>query len=204
MFFDARKIRHITNFQTIETCSLLYKQAQESEKDSATVGKIINGKYTTDYNKWCTAKFVQYEHFDASVKNLIPKISDSINNFYNVTCNNNPEIHFLSYPSESYYESHVDGQYIEDGIAKRGVNRDITAVYYLNSNYEGGSVNFEYFDLSIKPKQNDLLIYPTTFQYKHSVSKVIGERYAIVFWFETYPHLNVDIKIPDAILKHLN
>jgi hypothetical protein len=203
MFFDLRKIQHIPKLVEDSLVDRIYNNAKLAPKTNATVGKIINGKYTTDYNEWCTADFVDYSQFENDVKTLVPYIVCLIEDLYKVKCINDPEINFLSYKSGAYYKTHIDGQYIEEGIAKRGVDRDITAVFYLNDDYEGGLINFDFFDLTIKPKTNDLLIYPTTFQYQHNVSKVVGNRYAIVFWFTTNPHINVDIPIPKHILKQI-
>ena len=203
MFFDLRKIRKIENIVNQSALELLYQNAINAPKEVATVGKIINGKYTTEYNKWCTAEFVDYKKFETELQNAIKLIVPKIEKFYNVKCLNDPEIHFLSYQSGSNYESHIDGQYIEGNIAKRGTDRDITAVLYLNDDYQGGEIFFDFFNLKIKPNKNDLLMYPTTFEYKHSVNKVIGQRYAIVVWFTTDPKINVDIVIPDEILQYL-
>jgi len=202
MFFDIRQIKHISNVLDTTSLKRLTDSAYTANTKQATVGKIINGKYTTEFNNWCTADFVDYSTFTDYVDLLKSKIIKEVEQLYKVKVAALPEIHFLSYNSGSYYKSHIDGQYIENGVAKRGVDRDITAVFYLNDDYEGGEINFEFFNLKLKPKQNDLLIYPTTFQYQHSVNEVKGNRYAIVFWFTTDPWLNVDITIPEHILKN--
>ena len=202
MFFDIRQIKHIQNFLDDTQLKKLCECSSTAPKQQATVGKIINGKYTTEYNDWCTADFIDYTSFIDSVHNITPRLTIEIENFYKVKVGNTPEIHYLSYKTGTYYKSHIDGQYIENGIAKRGIDRDITAVLYLNDDYSGGEVNFDFFNLKIKPKQNDLLIYPTTFQYKHSVSKVDGIRYAVVFWFTTDPWLNKDTILPEELLRN--
>jgi len=39
------------------------------------------------------------------------------------------------------------------------------------------------FDITFKPKANQMIVFPSNFMYKHSVSPVIeGERYAVVSW----------------------
>ncbi len=196
MFFDIRQLKHIKNiFKTNDIQSLLDK-AKAAYKLPATVGKIINGKYTTDYNEWCTAEFVKYDDFTNLVSDIKSRIQYIVETKYDVKCLDS-EIHFLHYKSGAYYKAHIDGQYLDDNVVKRGIDRDITSVLYLNDDYEGGEIYFDFFDISIKPKQGDILMYPTTFEYKHGVNKVIGDRYAIVFWFKTFPEINVDIKIND-------
>lgn len=201
MFFDLRQIKHISNLLDDISLKELCAYAFNAPKKQATVGKIVNGNYTTEYNEWCTADFIDYSAFNVSIDFLTTKIVTEIENLYKVKVASAPEVHFLSYKSGAYYKSHIDGQYVENGIAKRGVDRDITAVFYLNDGYSGGEITFDFFNLTLKPKPNDLLIYPTTFQYQHSVNTVKGIRYAIVFWFTTDPYINIDIKIPKHILK---
>lgn len=61
--------------------------------------------------------------------------------------------------------------------------RRISLVYYFNDNYEGGEINFPRLNLSFKPKANQLLMFPSSYVYNHSVSEVTdGTRYAVVSW----------------------
>jgi predicted 2-oxoglutarate/Fe(II)-dependent dioxygenase YbiX len=196
MFFDIRKIKHHKQPLDLDKIKSVLAHANRATKECATVGKIINGKYTTEYDKWCTASFVNYTDFAQDVEHIKDSVKKIIEKDYKVLCLES-EIHFLHYKDGAQYKSHIDGQYIEDGTAKRGVDRDITAVVYLNDDYNGGEIFFDFFDVSYKPNRGDVLIYPTTFQYKHGVSEVKGDRYAIVFWFKTNPEINVDIKILD-------
>ena len=62
-------------------------------------------------------------------------------------------------------------------------HRRISTVYYLNDNYTGGEINFPRFGVTFKPKANQMIVFPSTFVYNHSVSPVIeGTRYAVVSW----------------------
>jgi predicted 2-oxoglutarate/Fe(II)-dependent dioxygenase YbiX len=62
-------------------------------------------------------------------------------------------------------------------------HRRISTTFYLNENYEGGEIIFPRFNVKYKPKKNELLVFPSTFVYNHSVSPVLeGERYAVVSW----------------------
>jgi predicted 2-oxoglutarate/Fe(II)-dependent dioxygenase YbiX len=59
----------------------------------------------------------------------------------------------------------------------------MSTVYYLNDNYTGGEINFPRFNVTFKPKANQMIIFPSTYVYNHSVSPVIeGQRYAVVSW----------------------
>jgi len=57
----------------------------------------------------------------------------------------------------------------------------VSAVAYLNNNYDGGELIFPRFNLSIKPEPGDLVVFPSTFIYEHSSEPIIsGDKYSIV------------------------
>lgn len=57
----------------------------------------------------------------------------------------------------------------------------VSAVGYLNDNYDGGELIFPRFDLKIKPETGDLVVFPSTFIYEHSSEPIInGDKYSIV------------------------
>lgn len=62
-------------------------------------------------------------------------------------------------------------------------HRRISTVYYMNDNYSGGEITFPRFNLTYKPKANEMLVFPSTYVYNHSVQEVTsGVRYAVVSW----------------------
>ena len=61
--------------------------------------------------------------------------------------------------------------------------RRISLTYYANDDYEGGEIEFDEFNLTIKPVKNQLLLFPSAYVYTHAVHPVIsGTRYAVVQW----------------------
>lgn len=57
----------------------------------------------------------------------------------------------------------------------------VSAVGYLNNNYDGGELIFPRFNLKIKPEPGDLVVFPSTFIYEHSSEPIInGNKYSIV------------------------
>ena len=81
----------------------------------------------------------------------------------------------LKYGSGQYFTNHID-----DHVDH---HRRVSTVYYLNENYTGGEINFPRFNITLKPKANQMIVFPSTYVYNHSVSPVIeGERYAVVSW----------------------
>jgi predicted 2-oxoglutarate/Fe(II)-dependent dioxygenase YbiX len=61
---------------------------------------------------------------------------------------------------------------------------------YFNDDYVGGEIEFPEFDIFYKPQLGDILVFPSSFIYNHSVKEVTsGVRYAAVNWF-SYAKLN--------------
>jgi hypothetical protein len=57
----------------------------------------------------------------------------------------------------------------------------ISIVAYVNEDYEGGELYFPRFDLTLKPKTGDVVIFPSTYIYEHASNDMIsGTKYSIV------------------------
>lgn len=81
----------------------------------------------------------------------------------------------LKYGVGQQFTDHIDDH--------QDYHRRVSTVYYMNDNYTGGEINFPRFGITYKPKANDLIVFPSTYVYNHSVSPVIeGTRYAVVSW----------------------
>jgi len=51
-------------------------------------------------------------------------------------------------------------------------------VFYLNSNYNGGEIEYVNKGISLKPEENSIIVHPSTEEYKHGVRVVTnGNRY---------------------------
>lgn len=83
----------------------------------------------------------------------------------------------LRYGAGQYFKNHIDHHQF--------YRRNISTVYYLNEDYSGGNINFPRFGISYKPRANEMIMFPSTYVYNHSVSEITeGVRYAIVSWIE--------------------
>lgn len=57
----------------------------------------------------------------------------------------------------------------------------VSVVAYINDEYEGGEIYFPRFDLTIKPKRGDVVVFPSTYIYEHASNDMIsGTKYSIV------------------------
>jgi hypothetical protein len=82
----------------------------------------------------------------------------------------------LRYKSNQEYKQHYDGQ-------GKKVNRIISAVCYLNNDYEGGEIEFPYHRVTIKPEPGMLILFPSNYAYSHIAHPVkSGTKYSLVTW----------------------
>jgi hypothetical protein len=142
-------------------------------RDTSTFGVPYQGMVVDLENKSMSEFFISnlnnlfFENFD-----LIEK---DYNRFYGVETLWHDSYGVLKYGSGQKFTNHIDDHQL--------YHRRVSTVYYLNENYTGGEINFPRFNLTIKPKANQMIIFPSTYVYNHSVSPVIeGERYAVVSW----------------------
>ena len=81
----------------------------------------------------------------------------------------------LKYSGGQEYKAHYDGG--------STTGRCISAITYLNDDYEGGELEFPNFDIKIKPEPGMLILFPSNFAYSHIAHPVSnGTKYAIVTW----------------------
>jgi hypothetical protein len=81
----------------------------------------------------------------------------------------------LKYGKGQKFVNHIDDH--------KDFHRRLSLVYYINDNYEGGEIVFPRFNITYKPNANELLLFPSTYVYNHSVLPVLeGTRYSVVSW----------------------
>lgn len=80
----------------------------------------------------------------------------------------------------------------------------ISAVIYLNDNYEGGEIWFPRFDnLIIKPKPGDIVVFPSTFIYEHASQDMIsGTKYSVVIMTDYNDRGGVNHKVSPVIEEY--
>lgn len=83
----------------------------------------------------------------------------------------------LKYSGGQEYKAHADG------LTSSG--RSVSAICYLNDNYEGGEIEFVNFGIKINPEPGMLILFPSNYAYSHIAHPVVsGTKYAIVTWIK--------------------
>jgi predicted 2-oxoglutarate/Fe(II)-dependent dioxygenase YbiX len=86
----------------------------------------------------------------------------------------------LKYRPGEEYKVHYDGP--------TEIGRAISALVYLNDDYEGGEIEFPNFNLKIKPEKGMVILFPSNYAYRHIAHPVTsGTKYALVTWIHDRP-----------------
>jgi hypothetical protein len=159
--------------------------------DGALVSKNVGGKPQSSYVDTNIRKVKVFSvgkislcHQDDPInifnRNL-EKIGDECLNSYRTihamdALLKNHEWQVMKYDEGSFFKNHID-----DSAA---YSRTVSVIAYFNDDYDGGEIEFPGFDVSYKPQSGDILIFPSSFIYNHSVKEITsGVRYAAVNWF---------------------
>ena len=80
------------------------------------------------------------------------------------------------YRSGGFYAQHSDSS---------GSERVLSAILYLNSDFEGGELKFEHQNVTIKPEEGMLVLFPSSFLFVHeSLPIKEGLKYIVVGWLK--------------------
>jgi predicted 2-oxoglutarate/Fe(II)-dependent dioxygenase YbiX len=148
-----------------------------------TIGKGVNQNARTNYNLDLTSSAKIANNLVAQdVHNQYYTLLLAATNSYAKKYGfDEPMFHesynVLRYRGGQEYTAHYDG----------GTNtgRAVSAILYLNSEFEGGEIEFTNFKVKIKPQPGMLIIFPSNYAYTHIAHPVTsGTKYAIVTWIK--------------------
>lgn len=82
-------------------------------------------------------------------------------------------INVVKYGPGEYFNYHSD-----DGEPYRCT---VSTVAYINDDYEGGELDFSFFDLTWKPEAGDMIVFPSSYLYAHASLPIKnGTKYSLV------------------------
>jgi len=86
-------------------------------------------------------------------------------------------LHLLKYEAGGYLPPHQDA-----GVSSRA----LSAVIYLNDQYEGGEISFPQSKVVLKPGEGSIVFFPSNFIYVHEVMPIkSGVRYSLPHWWHS-------------------
>lgn len=171
---------HLDIEEAVSSEIVFWKNAQVSggyNKDIRDTGTI-----TVPYSKeYKDNSETPLDEFFQSVSNLFLKDIGIIEQDYMKNFGIFFESHYnyelLRYSVGQNFASHIDDH--------TNYHRRISIVHYFNDDYQGGEIEFPWFNLKIKPEANSTLIFPSNYVYRHSVHPVTdGVRYSMASWIK--------------------
>jgi len=147
--------------------------------DTDTVGVTYLGKIDDAITE--SASKSMSDFFYTSLNNIFFNSFDPLEkdymSMYGIFTDSHDYYGILKYGKGQKFTNHIDDH--------KDYHRRISTVYYLNDNYTGGEINFPRFNITFKPQANQMIFFPSTYVYNHSVSEVTnGVRYAVVSWMK--------------------
>jgi len=141
------------NIISAEEAKYILEQSNNKFEDSVTLGGYDN---SIRKSKTCWLK-----KEDNVIKNIVQKVC----NIGNYKFENVEDLQVVKYEPNGYYNEHHDSCCDDSdsckNFIKRGGNRVLTMVIYLNDGFEGGSTRFINLDKNIKPeKHSGILFFP--------------------------------------------
>lgn len=111
------------------------------------------------------------------VSNILRQCLDDYSATYGVKVTYQEAINVVKYGPNEFFNVHSD-----DGEPYRCT---VSTVAYINDDYDGGELWFNFFDVKIKPEAGDLVISPSAYIYSHaSLPVTSGTKYALVTMFD--------------------
>lgn len=164
----------------MQAAKIDWKDAYVKDVSGVSVNKKIRDVQSISINKVQPEVLNPItESFYNNVFNLFSDnfsiIENDYKSMYGIESFWHDQYQILKYGKDQHFSNHVDDS--------PTYHRRISSLYYLNEDYLGGEINFPRFNLSIKPLANQMILFPSTYVYNHSVAPVKeGTRYVVVSW----------------------
>jgi len=94
--------------------------------------------------------------------------------------------HFVKWVEGMNSKLHCDCQKPDGSpaLAADFFKYNVSVLMYPNDDYEGGQITFPEYDLKIKPKAGDMILFPGNMAYLHTVEVITkGIRYTMPSWY---------------------
>ena len=203
-------IVELENFMTEEEIEFLEKAAKSIKIWDVTETHVNeNGTvvYEADYWKDRVATRPSLDKNDKAIapviENLFKRLKPIVEKFYNVEVipTNTTIVRWL--PGQ-FQNPHADKELHEGddaGLPNDFPYYDLSSLFYLNDDYEGGELYFPLQGVQFKPKKGAAYFFPGDMNYIHGVTEIKnGIRYTCPFFWEILRHTG-DVK-PDPDKKY--
>jgi hypothetical protein len=195
---SSEMIQSRENFMTKEELEFLSNAARSiSEWDITETHYNENGTVIYDSSYWDNrvASRPILDRLDPEISNVINKMVDrlkiEVDNFFKVDAfPTSPAI--VRWMSGYKQNPHADKE-LHEGLDAGKPNDfpyyDLSGLFYLNDDYEGGELYFPKQNIQFKPKPGAAYFFPGDMNYIHGVTEITsGIRYVIPFFWTILKH----------------
>jgi len=147
-------------------------QVNESQ-DNNNVRNCVDLKYKKEE----LGRYIPYNEIlkecHNKVENALDKCLRHYESLWHLKMHYKEAFNFVKYMPGKYFKIHADhGPYY---------TCTISAVVYLNDDYDGGELEFIRHGIVVKPKAGDIVLFPSNFVYEHASLEVrSGIKYSVV------------------------
>ncbi|WOJ96953.1 2OG-Fe(II) oxygenase [Congregibacter brevis] len=160
------------------------------EKSNARAART-NASGTLQKSVWRETEIVAPEENSDKILELVRILyRDEAEPFFGRKLRSLESPHVLRYTVGSYYRPHADSDDLNLDTQRweKKLDRDLSLLFYLDDDYEGGEIVFPNFNFRIRPQAGTLLMFPSDCRYLHGVLPVTqGVRHTIVSWCALEP-----------------
>lgn len=150
----------------------------------------VNGKERTTHARNCYDLKFKKEGLGSYLpeNESLAKAHDMVNDRLNVALQHYEKLwHFnIKYKEAFNFVKYMPGEFFKVH-ADHGpfYTCTVSAIVYLNDDYEGGELEFPRHELTIKPKAGDIMLFPSNYVYEHaSLNISSGIKYAVVIMMD--------------------
>lgn len=208
--YGSEQIVELENFMTQEEIDFLEKAAKNITIWDVTESHINeNGTviYNADYwkDRVCTKPSLDKNDPKVApvIEGLFQRLRPIVEDFYRVRVQPTG-VTIVRWLPGQFQKPHADKE-LHDGKDAGMPNDfpyyDLSSLFYLNDDYEGGELYFPIQDVKFKPKKGAAYFFPGDMNYIHGVTEIkSGIRYTCPFFWQILEHTG-DIK-PDLNKKY--
>lgn len=184
---------------------VLARYVQQARMEQSAVSNFAEDA-PTESVEWVINKEIRDTHHVHQTTTITRKlrsivkagVGSFVEPFYNVKIRDWEPLQLLHYSEGGHYIPHVDAETLytdDDGLElwEKSLDRDLSVVYFLNDDFDGGELFFPKLDLNIEPEAGALVCFPSDHNYIHGVKPVTaGRRFTVVTWMRVRGMPSVD------------
>lgn len=135
------------------------KQIMQFCEDKLVDSEVVGGKHQHIRNS--------KQHWIPKTNELVKHIFEKVSYMFNIPIENAEDLQVVRYQPDQYYNEHHDSCCDDNEkcneFTKRGGQRRLTVLIYLNNEFEGGYTKFKNLDIEMKaPTGSAIVFYPLT------------------------------------------